>query len=89
MSAQFLNVIFIYNGQRIMIQAKSDELFAEVALRYMNKKGLTENEAPKFFYNSSELKLEAGKTLAELNITNQANIDVVLSSLVIGACLNK
>ena len=89
MSTQFLNLIFIFNGQRIMIQATSKELFAEVALRYMNKRGLTQDQAPKFFYNSQELKLEAAKTLAELNVTNQANIDVVLSSLVIGAFLNK
>ena len=88
MSSQFLNLIFIFNGQRIMIQAKSDEFFAEVALRYMNKRGLTQDQAPKFFYNSAELKPEAAKTLAELNIGSQANIDVVLSSLVIGACLD-
>ena len=68
-----------------MIQAQSKEMFAEVALRYMTKRGLAQDQAPKFFYNSSELKLESGKTLAELNIGNQANIDVVLSSLVIGA----
>ena len=89
MSAQFLNLIFILNGQRVMIQAKSDELFAEVALRYMQKAGLNLQQAPKFFYNSMELKLEAAKTLEEYHIGNQANIDVVLSSLVIGALLQK
>ena len=89
MSAQFLNLIFILNGQRVMIQAKSDELFAEVALRYMQKAGLKTEQSPKFFYNSSELKLEAAKTLHECNIVNQANIDVVLSSLVIGALKTK
>ena len=81
----FLNLIFMHSGQRIMIQAKSDELFAEVALRYMNKAGLTEQNAPKFFFNSTELKPEAAKTLAEYRINQQALIDVVLSSLVIGA----
>ena len=89
MSAQFLNIIFILNGQRVMIQAKSDELFAEVALRYMQKAGLNLQQAPKFFYNSMELKLEAAKSLEEYHIGNQANIDVVLSSLVIGALLQK
>ena len=84
----FLSVIFILNGHRVTIQAKSDELFAEVAYRYMQKAGLDKNASPKFFYNSSELKLEAGKTLAELKINPNANIDVVLSSLVIGASLN-
>ena len=83
--SSFLNIVFLLNGQRIMIQAKSDELFAEVALRYMQKAGLTDQNAPKFFFNSAELKLEAAKTLADYRINQQATIDVVLSSLVIGA----
>ena len=83
--SSFLNIVFLLNGQRIMIQAKSDELFAEVALRYMQKAGLTDQNAPKFFFNSAELKLESAKTLADYRINQQATIDVVLSSLVIGA----
>ena len=82
-----LSLIFILSGQRISIQAKSDELFAEVAYRYMQKAGLDPQTAPKFFFNSSELKLEAGKTLSDLKINPNANIDVVLSSLVVGAKL--
>ena len=54
----------------------------------MQKAGLDPNSAPKFFFNSSELKLEAGKSLADLKINPNANIDVVLSSLVVGAKLN-
>ena len=83
--SSFLNIVFLLNGQRITIQAKSDEMFAEVAFRYMQKAGLTEQNAPKFFFNSAELKLESAKTLADYRINQQATIDVVLSSLVIGA----
>ena len=72
-----------------MIQAKSNEYFAEVALKYMNKAGLTEQQAPKFFYNSTELKPESAKTLEEYRVSSNSNIDVVLSSLVVGALLNK
>ena len=68
------------NGQRVMIQAKSNEYFAEVALRYMNKVGLTEQLAPKFFYNSTELIPESPKTLEEYRVSSNSNIDVVLSS---------
>ena len=85
MSTQFLNLIFVLNGQRVMIQATSKDLFAEVALRYMQKTDLKAEQNPKFFYNSAELKLDAAKTLEEYHITPQSNIDVVLSSLVIGA----
>ena len=45
----FLNLLFTLNGQRIMIQATSKEFFAEVALRYMNKAGLSQEQIPKFF----------------------------------------
>ena len=81
----FLSLIFILSGQRITVQAKSDEIFAEVAYRYMQKAGLDQSTSPKFFFNSSELKLEAAKTLSDLKINPNANIDVVLSSLVVGA----
>ena len=83
--SSFLNIVFLLNGQRITIQAKSDEMFAEVALRYMQKAGLSEQNAPKFFFNSAELKPESGKSLADFRINQNATIDVVLSSLVIGA----
>ena len=82
--SNFLNLIFVLNGQRIMMQATSEDMFAEVALRYIQKAGL-QDQAPKFFYNSAELKLESGKTLNELHIGPQSSIDVVLSNLVIGA----
>ena len=80
-----INLIFTLNGQNILIQAKLDEMLAEAALRYMQKAGLTENDAPKYFFNSAELKLESGKTLAEYNMRDRAQINVVLASNVIGA----
>ena len=83
----FLNLLFTLNGQRIMIQATSKEFFAEVALRYMNKAGLNQEQVPKFFYNSTELKPDAGKTLEDYRISSNTNIDVVLSSLVVGALM--
>ena len=32
------------------MQCQSSELFAEVALRYCQKRGLGENDSPKFFF---------------------------------------
>ena len=76
----FINFRFILNGQTINIQAKTDEMFAEVALRYLGKAGLDINaNNPKFLFNTQELKLDNPKTLAELNMPKNANIDVVLS----------
>ena len=79
-----LNIFFTLNGQNINMQAKSDEIFATVAYRYMQKIGKTQ-EALKFFFNGRELVLTAAKTLDECKIINQSKIDVVLASLVIGA----
>ena len=75
----FINFRFILNGQTINIQAKTDEMFAEVAFRYLGKAGLDINaNNPKFLFNTQELKLDNPKTLAELNMPKIANIDVVL-----------
>ena len=79
-----LNILFYLNGQSILIQAKSDELFAAVAFRYMQKIGKTQ-DALKFFFNSQELIPTSAKSLQDYKIMNQARIDVVLASEVIGA----
>ena len=59
--------------------AKSDELFAEVTTRYLQKFGLKSEEII-FLYNSRELNPYHGKTLAEYKINNNATIDVILAS---------
>ena len=79
-----LNIFFTLNGQNILIQAKSDDMFAEVALRYMQKIGKNQDQL-KFFFNSRELIPTSAKSLKDYNIMNQARIDVVLASEVIGA----
>ena len=80
----FLNVFFSLNGKHINMQAKSDDMFADLAFRYMQKMGIAQ-ESPKFFFNGRELSLNSAKSLAEYKINDQSKIDVVLSSLVIGA----
>ena len=73
----FLLVQFNLNRDILKIQAKSDDLFAEVALRYLIEAGLNVNNPPKFFYKSSELVPEAGKTLSDYDIKNMSTIDVI------------
>ena len=81
----FINVFFTLNGRNINMQTTANEMFAELALRYMTKAGLQEQDAPKFFFSSQELILNSAKTLAEYKINNNAKIDVVPTSTVIGA----
>ena len=57
----YLNIFFTLNGQNINIQAKSTDLFAEVAMKYMQKIG-KEGEELKFFFNSQELIPNSAKT---------------------------
>ena len=85
MSSQFLNIFFTLNSQNILVQAKGDELFAEVANKYITKLNPKEGETFKFFFNSQELKPEAAKNLNEYNIKDRSKIDVVLTSILIGA----
>lgn len=76
-------IYFILNGQRTGIKAKSDQMFVEVAFKYIQKEGIS-SEEPKFFYNSRELTLYSPKTLEEYKLRNMSMIDVVLSKYVIG-----
>ena len=81
----FWNILFTKNGQNISVQAKSDEMFAEVALRFITKAGLTEDDKVTFLYNNQELKMNSPKSLAELNFRDRTRIDVVMTNTVIGA----
>ena len=83
MFSYLLNVFFTLNGKMVNVKAKSDEVFAEVAFRYMQNEGLT-GESFKFFFNSKELILSSCKTLSELNIRNQSTITVIQPSVLIG-----
>ena len=83
MSGLIYNLFFNFFGHCINVQAKSDELFAEVALRFLQKVGRT-GENIKFYFNSNELKLESYKTLAEYGIVDKSKIDIVFFGQVTG-----
>ena len=83
MSGLIYNLFFNFFGHCVNVQAKSDELFAEVALRFLQKVGRT-GENIKFYFNSNELKLESYKTLAEYGIVDKSKIDIVFFGQVTG-----
>ena len=56
----------------------------DVAKSFCNKGGY-ENKDPALLINSKRIESTKTKTLRELNINNQARIDVVFTSEVIGA----
>ena len=83
----FWNIIFTRNdnGQIVTVQTRSDVMFSEVAFKFCNKAGRLGNDKVKFIYNNEELKIESPKSLAELKLRDNAKVEVVMTSTVVGA----
>ena len=83
----FWNIIFTRNdnGQIVTVQTTSDVMFSEVAFKLCNKAGILGNDKVKFIYNNEELKIESPKSLAELKLRDNAKVEVVMTSTVVGA----
>ena len=81
-----LTILFKTNGEAISIQCTSSELFAEVAFKYMNKKGIDQaKQEPVFIFNGKTFKKDNYKSLEELGIKNSSVIEVTLLQEIIGA----
>ena len=81
-----INVIFNKSGKTITMQAKTDMMFAELAMKYAQKVGVDlDKDQIKFIFNSMELVTGTHKDLGELGIINMAKIDVVVGKDVVGA----
>lgn len=82
---QQLNILFVFNGRTITIQATPNTKFSELALKFNTKAALTNDQKASFLYSSRAISAEETKTVKELGFNNQAKIDVVIISNVIGA----
>ena len=80
----FLNIIFNCQGKTVMVQATSNTRMCDVAKSFCNKGGYVDQD-PTFIVNSKKIESTETKTLKELNINNQAKIEVVFTAQVIGA----
>jgi hypothetical protein len=80
----FLNIIFNCQGRTVMVQATENDKMCDVSKRFCNKGGYTDQD-PTFIVNSKKIESTETKTLKELNIHNQARIEVVFTAQVIGA----
>ena len=82
----FINVYFKKgNEQTILMQAKSDMMFAELVLKYFQKTGMSENDQPQFLFNSQSIPYDSCRTLDDIKIRDGAKIDVVIGKTIIGA----
>ena len=81
-----LNIVFNKNGKVITMQGKSDMMFAELALKYIQKVGIDiKNDQPKFIFNSSEIVPDSCKELGALGLRDFSRIEVVIGKDIIGA----
>ena len=80
-----MNVVFSNAGKNILIQANSEDMFAEIVNKYCVKSGLSENDKPKFFVNGKEIPFSSCKTLHDLQINDNGRIEVVISKNLVAA----
>ncbi len=78
-----MSIIFHSNGKTIIVQGSKELKFSELSKRFINKAAT--QEIPTFFLNSVKIDSDEQKTLNELNLHNQSQIEVVFTSQVIGA----
>ena len=72
-----MNVQFIKDNFPIQIQVNSNDLFCEVAGKYMQKAGITDPNAVSFFFNNTKLRYDSYKDMNELGFYNNAVINVL------------
>ena len=80
-----MNLCFTLSGRNIIVQGTPNMKFSELTSRFHTKAGIEEGQEPSFLLNSRQIDKNDSRTLAELNLRDQAKIDVVLVNLVIGA----
>lgn len=74
-AAQNLSITFIHKGTPIIVQTTSDTKFCDVYKKFHVKAGNPQN--PLFSYNSLKFGATETRTLSQLNIPNNANINVI------------
>ena len=74
---EYLNIRFNSGGKTINVQATKNTKFSDLCKRYCNIAEI-QNKDPIYLFNSSAIKSNEIRTLAQLNITNESKIDVLL-----------
>ena len=81
---EYLNIIFTMAGKYITIQATRNSKFSELAEKLFIKLDV-KDKVPTFLLNSRRIEANDSRTVSQLNLQNNAKIEVVLTSEVIGA----
>jgi len=78
-----INIIFYYYDRRINIQGFANDRFCDIATKFSNKAGISEN--PSFISNCHLIPSTETKTLKELGLKNQSSVETIFYSFVVGA----
>ena len=84
--SDILNIIFINDGQKITIPARSNDLLQNIIIRYLSK--IDENDDEYIYIYNNKRLTDRNKTLAQLKLVNNSVINVASSITVIGAFKN-
>ena len=84
-NSNFININFVLNGKKVMVQGQSSDKFCDLATKFSNKAALANDDFPRFIFNSTQISASETKTLNELKLQNQSRIEVFLEKEVIGA----
>ena len=85
MGSAHMNIIFVINGRKIMVQGQPTTKFCELAQRFSTKADLKQNDIPKYILNSMQVPPNDQRTLTQLKLRDQSRIEVFLEQEVIGA----
>jgi hypothetical protein len=69
-----ISVIFVYQGNNVVVQCQTEDTFAEIALKFTKEVGININECY-FYYNSSQIRNDCNLTLSDLHIQNLSSFD--------------
>ena len=82
---KYINVVFAVIGRSIILQGQTNQKFSDLAKKFCTKAGLNNYDQPLFILNSQLISPDDSRTLGELNLRDQARIEVTLLKDVIGA----
>ena len=77
------NVILYCQGRTIIVQGTKNTKFSELSKRFCLLADISD-KSPRYLINSFIVHPTDNRTLAELNVSNQSKIDVVLEGQIIG-----
>ena len=82
---KYINVVFAVIGRSIILQGQTNQKFSDLAKKFCVKADVKDTDQPIFILNSQKIGPNDSRTLGELNLRDQARIEVTLLKDVIGA----